>query len=242
MATEPAPSQRRGHREAGRPWLRVEWVLLGIALALFAYVVAPVLLLVFAGIAFAVALDGLAELTAERSPLSRGWALLAISLLMIALIAVFVVAIAPQVAGQIGEMQDALDTFVDESIAWLGTVGVAPEEIIETNGEDLASTAGTVMGHVARWGMTTVGALASFAVLLAIAGFAAADPALYRRGAVRLLPKAQRPLADETLSAVGARPALVVPEPARLDAAAWGHGVAWALGDRYRSLAWARAC
>ena len=203
MATQPAQNPKHDRREPPGPWLRVEWVLLGVALALFAYFVAPVLLLVFAGIALAVALDGLARLAAERTPLSRGWALLAISLLIIALLAAFVALIGAQVAGQFSEMRGALETFIEDALDWLEGYGLTPEMLNDDEtGDDLAGAAGTAAGYVASWGMTTLGSIASFLVLLAVAGFAAADPALYRRGLVRLLPQRQRPRAEETLSAV----------------------------------------
>ena len=50
--------------------------------------------------------------------------------------------------------------------------------------------------------MTTLGVVASIAVAVVIAGFAAADPALYRGGFLALLPQAQRPVAEEAMSAV----------------------------------------
>jgi len=182
---------------------RVAWVLVAVALALLAYYVAPVLLMVFAAIALAVALDGLAELIAERTPLSRGWAVLLVTLLLIGMLVGFVMAIVPQVAAQIDEMLDAIEDVYEAATDWLSGLGVTPEMINEgANSEEILGATGTVMQHLAQWGMSTFGALASIAVILAVAGFLVADPALYRRGFVLLLPQTQRPLAEETLSAV----------------------------------------
>jgi predicted PurR-regulated permease PerM len=202
MATEPAPRSTHGRGESPTPRVRNAWVLMGIAGALFAYLVAPVLLLVLAGIVLAVALDGLAELVAERTPLPRGIALLLIALLMIGLLVVFVMFLAPQVMAQFGEMKDTLEDFAERAIDWLGGLGVTEAINAGADGADIVGVTSTVMEHVARWGMTTLGALASFVIMLTIAGFIAADPGLYRRGLVRLVPHARRPLAEETLSAV----------------------------------------
>jgi len=205
---QPPPSSHRAPSEQGKgsgsgPQLRTEWVLLCVALALFAFWIAPVLLLVFAGLAVAVALDGLGQVSARYTPLSRGWSVLAIALLLTALLAAFFVAIPAQLAAQFDDMRDALDTFLTDALEWLEGMGVTPETLgFGEEGEDLAGTATTVMSHVARWGMTTLGALASFVVMLAVAGFAVADPALYRRGLVRLVPRRKRPLTEETLSAI----------------------------------------
>ncbi|MCC5969176.1 MAG: AI-2E family transporter [Pararhodobacter sp.] len=203
MTPQPAQTPPSSSHEPQGTGLRTEWVLLGVALALFAYFIAPVLLLVFAGLALAVALDGLAAMTAARTPLSRGWAVLVIVLVLIGLLAAFIVAIPGQLAAQMDQMWQALDAFIKDAVEWLEGIGVTPELLgLGENSEDLVGTASTAMGHVARWGMTTLGALASFAVMLAVAGFAVADPALYRRGLVRLLPHSKRPLMEDTLSAV----------------------------------------
>ncbi len=204
MATEPprslAPDQRQAPKYLN---LKIEWLLLSIAVALLTYHLAPVLLLVFAGIVLAIALDGLARITAERTPLSRGWALLAITLLIVGLLALFVAAIVPQVAAQVDEMTEAIENAYDAAVGWLSSLGVTSEMLDEnTDGGELLGATETAMEHLARWGMSTIGALTSLAVILAITGFAAAAPELYRRGFIGLLPQAKRPLADDTLSAV----------------------------------------
>jgi len=202
METPPAQAPQKGQYNPSPSWPSTATALLAVAVVFLAYAIAPALLLVFAGLVLAVAFDGLAKLTAEYTPLSRGWALVITTVLLVAALAGFVVAIAPQVAGQIGEMQKTIDAFLQEAIDWVGGTGLMPDADAEDIAEDLAGAAGTVVGYVARWGMTTLGAITSMGVVLVIAGFAAADPGLYRRGFVRLFPHRYRPLTDDALSEV----------------------------------------
>jgi len=72
------------------------------------------------------------------------------------------------------------------------------------NGESggLADAAGNVAGHVFTFGMSAFGAVTSIIILIVLTLFLAADPALYRNGAVRLAPPDRRAVADDTLSAI----------------------------------------
>jgi predicted PurR-regulated permease PerM len=189
--------------EAERRWIRTEWVLFAAALAAAAWLLGNVLLMVFAGALIAVGLDGLASGLARRTPLSRGLALAAVSVLIFALLALFGALVAPQFAEQFRDLQDSLVDFVDAAERWFGGLG-APnmvEDLGDQMGE-VAGSAGDVLSRVAAWGMSTLGALTSLIVILVIAFFAAADPQLYRRGFLRLVPPEKRPLMDETLAAI----------------------------------------
>jgi predicted PurR-regulated permease PerM len=189
--------------EAERRWIRTEWVLFAAALAAAAWLLGNVLLMVFAGALIAVGLDGLASGLARRTPLSRGLALAAVGVLIFALLALFGALVAPQFAEQFRDLQDSLVDFVDAAERWFGGLG-APnmvEDLGDQMGE-VAGSAGDVLSRVAAWGMSTLGALTSLIVILVIAFFAAADPQLYRRGFLRLVPPEKRPLMDETLAAI----------------------------------------
>jgi predicted PurR-regulated permease PerM len=189
--------------EAERRWIRTEWVLFAAALAAAAWLLGNVLLMVFAGALIAVGLDGLASGLARRTPLSRGLALAAVGVLIFALLALFGALVAPQFAEQFRDLQDSLVDFVDAAERWFGGLG-APnmvEDLGDQMGE-VAGSAGDVLSRVAAWGMSTLGALTSLIVILVIAFFAAADPQLYRRGFLRLIPPEKRPLMDETLAAI----------------------------------------
>lgn len=187
---------------AERRWLRTDVILLAAGLVLLAYLLGEVLLLVFGAILIAVGLDGLARGLAARTPLARGWALLAASLAILGVIVGTFALIAPQLVRQFAEMQDVLIDFAAEARAWLAGSGI--EEMIggAGGGPDLPGMAQDLLGHLAGWGMTALGAITSLVILVVLAGFLAADPDLYRRGSVRLVPHEYRPRADRTLSAI----------------------------------------
>jgi predicted PurR-regulated permease PerM len=190
--------------EAERRWLRTETVLLAVALAAGFWLLGDVLLLVFAGALVAVGLDGLARSLAERTPLSRGWALVLVSVAIFGLLFLFGSLAAPQFAAQFRDLQESLLDFLAAAEDWSGTLG-APDLVDDLGAEmeQIAGSAGEVLSRMAAWGMTTVGALTSVIVLLVIAFFAAADPMLYRQGFLRLIPPESRALVDETLGAIG---------------------------------------
>jgi predicted PurR-regulated permease PerM len=187
---------------AERRWLRTDAILLAAGLILLAYLLGDVLLLVFGAILIAVGLDGLARALAERTPLARGWALVAASVAILGIIVATFALVAPQFVRQFAEMQDVLLDFAAEARAWLTGLGI--EEMID-GGEaapDVSGMARELLGHLAGWGMTALGAITSLVILIVLAAFLAADPALYRRGLVRLVPHEYRPRAEETLSAI----------------------------------------
>lgn len=64
---------------------------------------------------------------------------------------------------------------------------------------ELADAAGAAMQHAATAGLAVIGVAGSLIVLIAIAVFAAADPALYRRGFLALLSTARRGEIEDAL-------------------------------------------
>jgi predicted PurR-regulated permease PerM len=185
-----------------RPWFRTEVVLLAAGLLTLVYLLGDVLLLIFAAGLLAVGLDGLASVLARRTPLGRGWALALVSLLILIALAAAVGLAAPQFWAQLGELQENLTDFADQASSWL--TGIGASEVLDEmngNGEQLAGAAQDVLGYLATWGMTTLGALTSLIIFVVIGLFSAADPRLYRNGFLHLFPQEKRDLLDETLSA-----------------------------------------
>ncbi len=198
-----APSGKALHRRA--PWLRTEVVLLTIVLGLLVWLAGSVLLLIFAGVLLAVALDGLSRPLLSYERLPRSLAILAV-LAIIATLAVFGTrTIAPRFLNQFGELWDQLAEFLVSAQEWLQEypwmqqlVGpLAPG--VNDNGADL----GGVMGSVATATVTVLGATASIVLVIVIALFAATDPGLYQRGLIRLVPFHKRARISETLIQLG---------------------------------------
>jgi predicted PurR-regulated permease PerM len=185
----------------GGRWLRTDVVLLLIALGLLVWITAEVLFLVFAAVLLAIGLDGLACGLARHTPLSRGWALLVVFLVIVLLVALLGMLVVPQVLEQIDKMWSQLTDFLERLAQQLAEYGWARQLLGgEQNPGDVADAAGGVAEQVAGAALAIAGAAASFVILLAITIFAAANPALYRRGFLKLLPAKFRDRVDDTLS------------------------------------------
>jgi predicted PurR-regulated permease PerM len=183
---------------------RTDTILLTAGLLLIGYLVGEVLLLVFAAVLLAVGFDGLARLIADRLPLSRGWALVFVAIASTAIIVVVFGLTATRVLQQLREISEMVFELAEWVQDWLtanGAIGI----ISEMGGADGAvpgSAAGNVAGRVMTFGMTALGAVTSLIILVVLTLFLAANPALYRGGAVRLVPPEKRAVAEDTLSAI----------------------------------------
>lgn len=179
--------------------LRTDTILLTAGLLLLGYLLGDLLLLVFAAVLLAVGLDGFARAVAGRLPVSRGWALVGVTIGITAIIVGSVGLSAAGLVQQLREVSERVIDFVEGAQAWLTEHGVLAmmEDMDDENG-GLAEAAGEMAGHV----MSAIGAVASLIILIILTLFLAAKPALYRRGAVTLVPPARRELVDNTLSAL----------------------------------------
>jgi predicted PurR-regulated permease PerM len=160
------------------------------------------LLLVFAGLLLAVGLDGLASYVKAWTRLPHGWALLVVLVLTLAFLAAVATTVGVQFLGQLDRLWERLIEFADWAVGWLLQYELAQQLI--SNGQQeapVAEAASAIAQHAAATTMAMIGALGSLIILLAIAIFAAANPDLYRRGLLTLLPPGRRERMNETLSA-----------------------------------------
>lgn len=184
-------------------WIRTDTILMTAGLLLMGYLLGEVLLLVFAAVLIAVGLDGLAQGVAGRLPVSRGWALVGVTIGIAAIIVGALALTAARLVQQFQELRETMVDFVEGVHAWLTEHG-AITMIEDMNDEDggVADAAGEMAGHVLTYGMTAVGAVASLIILIVLTLFLAARPELYRGGAVRIVPPQSREMVQDTLSAL----------------------------------------
>jgi len=183
--------------------VKTNTILLTAGLLLLGYLLAEVLLLVFAAVLLAVGLDGLAREMARRLPLSRGWALVAIVVAFTALFLTTLGVSAARLVRQFQDLGEAVMDFVARAQDWLEEWGAfALMEDMSGEEGDLAGAAGDMAGHAMTFGLSAAGAVTSFIILIVLTLFLAANPPLYRGGAVRLVPPDKRPVAQDTLSAL----------------------------------------
>lgn len=173
-----------------------------VALALAAWQLAYILLLGFLGLLVAILLRQPAEALARRTPLPVGAALAVVILGVAALAAAFVVSIGPRILAQLGQLWTQLPAAAAEVTAALEQRQWGQALLARLEPPDDGprwSALGAIGGTVS----TLIGLAANLVVVLTVAVFLAADPGLYRRGAVRLVPPARRARAGEVLDALG---------------------------------------
>ncbi|MBP0443319.1 AI-2E family transporter [Roseomonas sp. SSH11] len=190
---------------------RVLIVVAVLCLVLVLWWVREALLIAFAGVVVAVLLLALAKPLEARLGLSRTWSLLAVGLALGALIGLAGFLVGDQVQGQIAGLGEQLPRAVSVLEERFG-IDIPPlEGMIQGGGQDgergpggmNASLIGTIAGHVAAAGRLVVSALSALVLVVVGGFFLAADPALYRRGAVKLVPESQQARVEDALLASG---------------------------------------
>lgn len=186
-----------------RRWIRTETVLLTAGLLVLAYLLGNVLLLVFAGIVVAIGLDGLAQTITRKTGAAHGWALAGVGIGIFVLLAAAIGLSASRLFQQFRELAETIIESTERVQSWLeerGIIGFVDD--LGASEGSLSDMAGNVVGQVMTLGMSVVGAVTSVLFLTVLAFFLSADPGLYRRGLVRLVPPAGRAVVDDTLSAI----------------------------------------
>ena len=171
-----------------------------VVLALFLWKIAPVLMLMFAGIVFATAIRAGSVPLSRRTGMSDLVAVSLVSVMGLALFLGFSVLFGQQVAEQANQLWTALRE------AWAKFEEfVSKFPIGQTAMENVQSGTDTeAIAKVAKGTFTAFGALADVFLVLFLALYFAADPKSYRRGFLRLVPSGARERVGDALDASGA--------------------------------------
>lgn len=183
-----------------RRWRMADVILLAGGVAIGIWALSDVLLVVVFAVILAVGLDALATPLGRCARVRRGWALLIVCSVIPALLAGVGAAVLPQVARQLDALWERLTALAEalrDRFALDGWAG----DVMASMGEDGAQLLGGINRLVAA-GVSTLGGVVSVFVLMILAGFLAADPGLYRSGALNLVPPARRQLVDKTMASV----------------------------------------
>jgi predicted PurR-regulated permease PerM len=171
-----------------------------VALALLVWRLLDVLVLAFAAVLLATALRTLAEPLQEHLRLPARVALALTVVIVIAAVTLAVWLIGEPVAEQVANVREAFPRALDAARQWLQGRPFG-ETLIELwsnakGGEEF-------WARVASIATMTLGAISGALLVVVIGIYLAADPALYRRGLLQLLPLEQRRPVDEALRAAG---------------------------------------
>lgn len=178
-------------------------ILLTAGLFVLGYLISDVLLLVFAAILIAVGLDGCARAAARHSPLTRGWALVAVASSIAFIILGSLTLTATGLIQQFQDLGEQVTDFWERVQDWLANRSEIDviDEITPENGQ-ISDAAGDMLGHAMTFGISALGAISSLAIIIVLSGFLAANPALYRGGLIRLVRPDRRAVAEDTLSSI----------------------------------------
>lgn len=176
-----------------------------VAVGLLLWYAVDVLLLVFAGVLFGVLLRGISRALNARTKLGYEWSLAVVLILLLIIVGLTGWFLAGRIAAQAGTLTEAMPQAINKLSAQLQGYSWGArllDEIPPPNewsGLLSSSRGGSLMGRVSGIFSGVLGALVNFIVVIVIGCYVAAEPRLYRRGIIHLVPPAYRPRAREVL-------------------------------------------
>jgi predicted PurR-regulated permease PerM len=219
-----APAKRTTRASLGWRTATIAGVVLAIAACLFLIIYASSgFLLLFAGILFAVFLDALTRALGVIAPIGRGLRLtivcIATSLAAIGFITSVGVTAVSQTPDLIRTLEREIRS-IEQMLQEYNVVNLVSEEITDGNGEngdeatngsatrssglsDWLPDPSGLFGQVRAAFATTFGVIGNIGVILIVGVFLAAQPQLYRDGAVKLVSIQSRERFGEVLDEVG---------------------------------------
>lgn len=170
-----------------------------VALALFLWKIAPVLMLAFGGIVFAGVVRAASEPLSRRLHLSETWSVA----IVFAIFLLFVVGggylFGRQIAMQATEFWDAIKGAAQQVQGKLDQTPIGSWIVENVTG----ATNSEAMGKALKGTVTVFGGAADAILVLFLALYFAVDPKMYRNGFLLLLPRAARGRVGDALDASG---------------------------------------
>lgn len=192
--------QSPSHCVRGNARAVIAIVLSVAALALLWYLF-DVILLVFAAILLAVLIRAPSNWLAARSRLSERWALALVLFTVLLVLAAAVWLLGASVKQQLQGLSEQIPVLLEQARSYLEQRGwwqggLRPRALLQ-------DSSGAFLGRGLDIITTTFGALANVALVLFMAVLFAAQPRLYVRGSVKLVPKARRRRTEEIFERLG---------------------------------------
>jgi predicted PurR-regulated permease PerM len=187
-------------------WRVADMALILLAVFGLAFVIwkaADVLLLLFGAVLIANALRAPTDLLSSRTRLPDGLALAATAGILLLGAALLSLLLVPQISEQVPALVESLSDSIQQLNRRLGLEGMAKEMAGDADLVSALPSPAGLLGGATTLVSSTFGILANVVILLVVAIYLAAAPALYVDGAVRLFPKERRDRARETLAAIG---------------------------------------
>lgn len=193
-APSQAPLNARSSTRPGLFWVQVFVVVAGLGLLI--WLTSSVLLLIFAAIVLATALDTLARLAAGITRLPHRAALTLVLLVLAALTGLGGYLLAPPLIDQIDQLWRALSGVAENLQVWLGDRAWGRQIL----GEEEQGQIVQILGYAAGAARAVTSSLAYLLLLVITSVFLAAQPQLYRDGLLMLVPIHRRGRGAQVLS------------------------------------------
>lgn len=174
-----------------------------LVLLLFLWKIRDALLFAFAGVLLAVFVRGLANIVHRHTPLSTRWSVILVGVVLVGALVGLGWLLGPRLASQFNELTQRLPTSYDALRDMLGQSqwGSFLVSYLPESGAGLSG--GVSMSRLSGMASTALDVMTTFVLVLFIGIFLIADPGLYRRGLLHLVPKRRRERAGEVLDALG---------------------------------------
>lgn len=173
--------------------LRLARIALIVALGLLLlWLVAKILIFIFAGILLALLLRGLAEWLHARSRLPIRWSLAAVVVVILAIVSAVDYFLAPGIGLEFNELFKQIPAGLHRITHYLQQSPWGQSIVDQLQPGNGGISAGTVAGRFFGIATTTFGIIVAVIVVLFIGLYGAADPEIYLAGTVRLFPLERR--------------------------------------------------
>ena len=171
-----------------------------VALAWLAWQLLDLVVLVAGAVMVAAVLDALADPLQRRLGWRRTPTLAVVILGLVGTLALLAALLGERVLEQFARLRAGMPGALEAVTRWLDShpLGLTLLEVW-----DSAKTGDQVWAQVAALATGTLGAIGGSLLVLVVGIYLAADPTLYRRGLLRLLPVERRPMVDEAMQAAG---------------------------------------
>jgi predicted PurR-regulated permease PerM len=175
-----------------------------VALAIFLWYSVKILLLIFAGVLIAILLRGLADWVSERTKLSHAWSLAIVLVVLVCALGGVIWLSWSRLINETAQLMDRLPAALaqlHQKIRNTKIGGLLLDQAPQF--DDVMSGRGNLLGSVTGVFSRTLNVIVTIMVVLITGLFLAANPRMYVRGVVHLIPPRRRDRMSEVLGAVG---------------------------------------
>lgn len=186
--------------------LTVGLVCLTVLALTLLYFTFDVLLLIFAAALFAIFLRGLADTLCKYTSIPEGWSILAVSGIILVLLAGAIGLLAPDVADQVRHLQDELPRSALAASNYISQFGwgrTLMDQLPTFESVRANLSASSLLSGVGGFFSSTMGAIGNFFIVILLSIYFASEPRVYTRGFTNLFPLVRRTRVREILFAIG---------------------------------------